>query len=114
MTMMTSDSNGESGNIHRPSQTDVIFVAMYALENGLLEILGAEDGLLEILGTLSSIRNTGHCHENGVCQEPDECPTERSRVRYELQLADGCQSERSRVCSELQPAKGCQSERSRV
>ena len=93
---MTSGSNGESGNIHRPSQTDVIFVAVDALDKGLLEILGAEDGLLEIPGALSSIRNTGHCHENGVCQEPDECPSERSHVRSEFRLVDSCQSERSR------------------
>ena len=81
-----------------PSQTNVIFVVMDALEGV------REDEVLVL-----------HCELNGYCQEPDERHSERSRVSELFQPADGCQFERSRVSSELlQSAGSCQSENSRV
>ena len=52
-----------------PSQTDVIFLVMDVLENVFV-------GEVLIL----------HCHENGVCQDPDDRHSVRSRVGSELHL----------------------------
>ena len=65
----TSGRNNEKGD--RPSQTDVIFVVMDALENVFV-------GEVLIL----------HGHENGDCQEPDDRHSDRSRVGSELLQAD--------------------------
>ena len=37
---------------------------------------------------------TLHCHENGDCQEPDDCHSERSRVSSELRC---CQEEDAQI-----------------
>ena len=68
-----------------PSQTDVIFVVMDALE-----------GVLAL-----------HYELNGYCQEPDERHSERSRVSELFQSASNCQAEQSRVLSEFH---SCQAE----